>query len=85
MINCPNCGAPINFRHPYHCDYCGSSLNPEKEYEQNTEIERLKAELYRKLNEINNAYQSAYILRTFQPYVNENCCCTLATRHLHDT
>lgn len=86
ILNCPNCGAPIDFRHPYHCDYCGSSLNPEKEYELNRELEGLKNEFYQKMVQINNVAQAQYLLssmNSFSLMASANCC-PVTIRQLHD-
>ena len=62
MINCPNCGAPIDIQDPDYCAYCGTSFFGSQAVNIVNEIEKLKSELNKKQIEIANAEQSRHIL-----------------------
>ena len=77
MMNCPNCGAPVN---GFKCEYCGTILNNgEKLYFENRQME-----LWRHLDEARadlmianltayQALQNNYIKCDIRTAVNDGC------------
>lgn len=64
LLNCPNCGAPINGS---KCEYCGTVFKKENGI-YDLEIERLNKQMESAIIEISQANQTADLLNSIKPF-----------------